>query len=95
MVDAFTTATCHPPTAAGLLDEKAPLLTQAFSCAVQADKERCELGGGVCETIHDGYYIVNMMCVAFGIATFVMYIRPKVLHLQSLPLRAWRLTEGK
>lgn len=41
--------------------------------------------------IRDGYYIVNIMCVVVGLVTFVLYIRPKVLHLQSLPMRAWRL----
>jgi hypothetical protein len=43
----------------------------------------------------DGYYMVNMLCVLFGAVMFVWYIRPKVLHLQSLPLRAWRLADGK
>lgn len=94
MVDAFTTATCHPGEI-GKLDLKGPAVTHAFSCAVQADKERCENGGGICETIHDGYYIVNIICVLFGIATFVLYIQPKVLHLQSLPMRAWRLADAK
>ncbi len=40
----------------------------------------------------DGYYIVNIICVAIGVTTFFMFIRPRVLQLQSLPLRAWRLS---
>ncbi|RYP86976.1 hypothetical protein DL769_000619 [Monosporascus sp. CRB-8-3] len=95
LVDAFTTATCHPPPAktdVGSL--KGPLVTQPFSCALQAERERCENGGGTCEILHDGYYIVNIICVIVGVLTFVMYIRGKVLHLQSLPLRAWRLVPG-
>ncbi|RYP79278.1 hypothetical protein DL770_006725 [Monosporascus sp. CRB-9-2] len=96
LVDAFTTATCYPPPAektdVGSL--KGPLVTQPFSCALQAEKERCENGGGTCEILHDGYYIVNVICVIVGVLTFVMYIRGKVLHLQSLPLRAWRLAPG-
>jgi hypothetical protein len=83
MVDAFTSATCRP-------GEKS-LETAPFSCAIQADKERCTLGGGTCEVTRDGYYFVNILCVVFGLVTFVMYIRPKVLQLQALPLRAWRL----
>ncbi|RKU45394.1 hypothetical protein DL546_004521 [Coniochaeta pulveracea] len=83
MVDAFTSATCRP-------GEKS-LETTPFSCAIQADKERCLLGGGTCEVTRDGYYFVNILCVIFGLVTFVMYIRPKVLQLQALPLRAWRL----
>ncbi|RYP13580.1 hypothetical protein DL767_010652 [Monosporascus sp. MG133] len=96
LVDAFTTATCHPPpvgkTDVGSL--KGPLVTQPFSCALQAEKERCENGGGTCEILQDGYYIVNIICVIVGVLTFAMYIRRKVLHLQSLPLRAWRLAPG-
>ncbi|KAI0600751.1 acetyl-CoA transporter 1 [Biscogniauxia sp. FL1348] len=92
LVDAFTQATCHPATKK--LDSstlKGPLVTEAFSCAIQAERERCEEGGGTCETLHDGYYIVNVLCVIVGLLTFTMYIRRKVLVLQSLPLRAWRL----
>lgn len=94
LVDTFTVATCNPgkSDAKGL---KGPLVTEAFSCALQVEKERCESGGGTCEMIHDGYYSVNLLCVAFGVVTFLWYIKPKVLHLQSLPLRAWRLTAGK
>jgi len=84
MVDAFTSATCIP-------GEKS-LEQQPFSCAIQPDKERCLQAGGVCQMTRDGYYIVNIMCVVVGVVTFVWYIRPKVLHLQSLPLRAWRLS---
>lgn len=87
-------ATCNPgkSDAKGL---KGPLVTEAFSCALQVEKERCESGGGTCEMIHDGYYSVNLLCVVFGVVTFLWYIKPKVLHLQSLPLRAWRLTAEK
>ena len=68
------------------------LVTQAFSCAIQSDKERCIAGGGTCNMTRDGYYIVNIICVAIGVTTFVMFIKPRVLQLQSLPLRAWRLS---
>lgn len=95
LVDAFTTATCHPPSAkTDVTLLKGPLVTQPFSCALQAEKERCENGGGSCEILHDGYYIVNIICVLVGALTFTLYIRRKVLHLQSLPLRAWRLVAG-
>ncbi|KAI0174700.1 acetyl-CoA transporter 1 [Pestalotiopsis sp. NC0098] len=92
LVDYFTEAVCHPPTTK--LDAttlKSPLVTAPFSCAMQGDKELCVNGGGVCEQTRDGYYIVNILCVMVGVITFTMYIRPKVLHLQSLPMRAWRL----
>ena len=44
--------------------------------------------------VHAGYYIVNILCVVFGIVTFWGFIRPKALQLQNLPLRAWRLSNG-
>ncbi|XDG07868.1 hypothetical protein ABKA04_007483 [Annulohypoxylon sp. FPYF3050] len=96
LVDAFTQATCHPPTEK--LDSsmlKGPLVTETFSCAVQAERERCEHGGGSCEILHDGFYIVNILCVIVGLLTFTMYIRKKVLILQGLPLRAWRLAGSR
>lgn len=83
MVDAFTSATCYPG--------KKAAESQPYSCSIQPDKERCLAGGGSCEMARDGYYIVNILCVIIGVVTFVSYIRPKVLHLQGLQLRAWRL----
>ncbi|KAF4583059.1 acetyl-coenzyme a transporter 1 [Ophiocordyceps camponoti-floridani] len=79
LVDALTVATCR-----GGPDD-------GQSCAVQAAKERCERARGRCEVLQDGYHAVNVLCVAFGVVTFFWYIRPKVMHLQALPLRAWRL----
>ncbi|KAK4234035.1 acetyl-coenzyme A transporter 1-domain-containing protein [Achaetomium macrosporum] len=95
MVDYFTSATCIPPTHPNP-DTKltAGAVTAPFSCAVQADKERCLAGGGVCEMQRDGYYIVNILCVLIGVTTFALFIRPRVLQLQALPLRAWRLSSS-
>jgi hypothetical protein len=72
LVDSFTEATCHPGSkdAVGL---KGPLVTEPFSCALQAEKERCEAGGGMCEILRDGYYTVNILCVLFGMATCVVH----------------------
>jgi len=94
LVDSFTVATCHPgaTSSEGL---KGPLVTEPFSCAMQSDKEMCEAGGGTCEMLRDGYYTVNILCVIFGVVTFLWYIQPKVLHLQNLPLKAWRLAGSK
>lgn len=94
MVDAFTSATCFPNPAADLAKLKGPLVTEPFSCSVQSEKERCVAGGGICEMQRDGYHFVNILCVVFGIITFIMFIRPKVLQLQALPLRAWRLSSA-
>ncbi|EQL36169.1 hypothetical protein, variant [Blastomyces dermatitidis ATCC 26199] len=89
LVDLFTSATCIPPTRtpAGIKDP----LTAQFSCALEADRHRCEAGKGVCQVYRDGYYTTNIICVIIGAVTFFLYIRPAVLKVQQLPLRAWRL----
>ncbi|KAK3943101.1 acetyl-coenzyme A transporter 1-domain-containing protein [Diplogelasinospora grovesii] len=91
LVDAFTEATCIPNSGSSP-KLSGPAITAPFSCAVQAEKERCLAGGGTCEMVRDGYHMVNIICVVLGVLTFVMYIRPRVMQLQSLPLRAWRLS---
>jgi len=54
-VDAFTVATCQPPTTSPKLDTlKGDLITQAFSCVAEAEKHRCVDGGGVCKISQDG-----------------------------------------
>lgn len=91
----FTEATCVPPSVPPPADKlKGDLVTSSFSCALEPDKVRCVNGGGVCNTIHDGYYTTNIMCVLVGVVTFVFFIKPAVGKLQALPLRAWRLNPG-
>lgn len=90
-VDMFTSATCMPPTGGLKAGLKGPLVTQPFSCAVEAEKHRCIEGGGVCNVTTDGYYIVNMLCILIGVLTFWGYIKPAVMRIQALPMRAWRI----
>jgi hypothetical protein len=95
MVDFFTIATCLPPTVAPPADSlKGSLVTAAFSCALEPEKNRCVNGGGTCQVDRDGYYMTNMLCVFIGTVTFLMFIKPAAHKLQALPLRAWRLNPG-
>jgi PAT family acetyl-CoA transporter-like MFS transporter 1 len=73
------------------MELKGPLVTEAFSCVAEAEKARCEAGGGTCLMTTDGYYIVNILCIIVGVVTFWGYIRNTVYRLQALPIRAWRL----
>ncbi|EEH47262.2 uncharacterized protein PADG_03360 [Paracoccidioides brasiliensis Pb18] len=93
LVDLFTRATCIPPTetSEGITDP----ITAPFSCALEADKHRCEAGKGVCQVYRDGYYTTNILCVIIGSVTFFLYIKPAVLKVQQLPLRAWRLSSDR
>ncbi|KAJ6117456.1 Major facilitator superfamily domain general substrate transporter [Penicillium capsulatum] len=96
LVDSFTVATCIPPAVAPPADSlKGALITSSFSCALEPEKNRCVHGGGTCEVGRDGYYITNILCVLIGTVTFVMFIKPAATKLQSLPLRAWRLTSNQ
>ncbi|ODM18533.1 hypothetical protein SI65_06405 [Aspergillus cristatus] len=95
LVDLFTEATCIPPTnppAAETL--KDAIVTSPFSCALEPEKNRCVNGGGTCHVVHDGYYTTNILCVLVGVVTFMLFIKPAVLKLQGLPLRAWRVASG-
>ncbi|KAL4800565.1 acetyl-coenzyme A transporter 1-domain-containing protein [Aspergillus venezuelensis] len=93
LVDMFTVATCIPPSTPPS-DLKGDLVTSPFSCALEPDRARCTDGGGTCDITRDGYYLTNIFCVAVGTITFIMFIKPAVLKLQGLPLRAWRLAGG-
>ncbi|KAL2850726.1 acetyl-coenzyme A transporter 1-domain-containing protein [Aspergillus pseudoustus] len=96
LVDMLTAATCIPPTSKPAADTlKGDLVTSSFSCALEQDKARCLDGDGTCNVTRDGYYMTNILCVIVGTITFIMFIKPAVLKLQSLPLRAWRLSPGR
>lgn len=43
----------------------------------------------------DGYYIVGIMSVVVGLATLMLYVKPMVRRLHSVPDRAWRLKKEK
>lgn len=89
LVDAFTVATCAPPSSP--LKTSTTPITAPFSCVAEVEKHRCIEGGGTCDISVDGYYITNVLCVIIGAVTFWAYIRPTAVKLQALPLRAWRL----
>lgn len=93
-VDLFTKATCIPPSDPAAFLKSNPdatPITSSFSCALEADKNICLKGGGICHMQRDGYYITNIIFVIAGAVLFWTYIEKKALALQALPLRAWRV----
>ncbi|RKF60193.1 putative membrane protein [Golovinomyces cichoracearum] len=100
LVDLFTKATCSPAPSSNLpsftLPDSlhGPVVTKPFSCSLAIEKEKCIQGAGTCNIETDGYYIINVVCVLIGVLTFWGFIKPAVLRLQGLPLRAWRITRG-
>lgn len=49
----FTVATCKPPSSVPAL-LKGELITEPFSCVLEAEKHRCIDGGGSCNISTDG-----------------------------------------
>ncbi|KAJ2710063.1 hypothetical protein H4R19_003937 [Coemansia spiralis] len=83
-VDYFTRATCELPAGKG---------GDAFSCAAQDARTRCETEGGTCTVHWDGYYIVSTSCILVALTLFVTFIRPAVHRLERLPAHMWRVSK--
>lgn len=64
-----------------------------FNVASKLDEERCKTLGGHVDILRDGYYIMNTLCVIVGVVSFWMFVQPKIMHLQSLSNRSWRVTK--
>lgn len=80
-VETFTSKTC-------VFSEKS---SESFSIHDKLDSERCATLSGITNTVTDGYYIMNILCIAIGILTFWTFIQPRVRRLQALPNRSWRV----
>ena len=52
-------------------------------------KEQCTYSGGKVETVRDGYFYTNALCISLGIVIF-FWVKKKATYLQSLPNTAWR-----
>lgn len=84
-VDKFTIKQCLA------LPEKAA--SSIFHIYDPVDAEKCKTLGGRVETIRDGYYIMNVLCIILGILSFWSFIQPKVLILQAKSTRSWRVSK--
>ncbi|KAF5312342.1 hypothetical protein D9619_003117 [Psilocybe cf. subviscida] len=82
-IDLFSVATCKVTDMA--VDVK------ATECVSDHGQAQCKEIGGVCVQETDGYYMVNAICLAFGIVFLVAFIIPTARKLQKLPTQAWRV----
>lgn len=64
----------------------------AFPIVDKLGSERCTTLQGTVQTITDGYYVMNILCIVIGTVTFWTFIQPKVTKLQSLSNRSWRVS---
>ncbi|XP_055624324.1 acetyl-coenzyme A transporter 1 [Toxorhynchites rutilus septentrionalis] len=61
------------------------------TCSDAAEQEICVNGDGKCNIEIDGYYIEIVICLVYGIFWY-HWGKHKIRYLQSLPLKAWRVT---
>jgi PAT family acetyl-CoA transporter-like MFS transporter 1 len=57
----------------------------------EATKVACQKLGGTCEIQQDGYYYAGSLCVLLGISLLVLYVKPAIMKIQSIPKHMWRL----
>ncbi|ODV86191.1 hypothetical protein CANARDRAFT_27451 [[Candida] arabinofermentans NRRL YB-2248] len=86
MIDNFTKAECIDPT-----NEKSFKLQPFHNCYSSNLKNQCIDAGGECNLISDGYYSTNILCIIIGLVLYYGWIKKTVIHLQSLPIGAWRV----
>lgn len=53
--------------------------------------QMCEAGGGVCQTLLDGYYVENALLVVVGLV-WARWGIPTIRRLQDLPASVWAIT---
>ncbi|XP_076057944.1 acetyl-coenzyme A transporter 1 [Oratosquilla oratoria] len=66
----------------------------ALKCDSAAEVQACKVDGGSCVTELDGYYVENIIFVTFGFL-WLMWGRPVIKNLQSLPKTAWLVSFRK
>ncbi|KNZ78133.1 hypothetical protein J132_01658 [Termitomyces sp. J132] len=59
-------------------------------CVSDHGKALCKDISGVCITHRDGYYAMSALCMILGVILLVVFIIPKALKLQALPISVWR-----
>lgn len=63
----------------------------AYLCDTEELKEQCLSQGGRLRSDQHGYFLINTVCVLTSALVFFVYIRPRVIELERLPLASWRL----
>lgn len=69
-------------------------ISSFFSCASDPARQMCKNKFGdaaTCIVVSDGYYVMNLICVACGTLLLAGFIWKKVAYLQSLDESAWRV----
>ncbi|KAK0246401.1 acetyl-coenzyme A transporter 1-domain-containing protein [Armillaria nabsnona] len=84
-VDLFSVATCK------VTDAGTEIAVRATECVSDYGKAMCNDINGECITETDGYYVVSIICMTFGILFLFGFIIPTARKLQELPASVWRV----
>lgn len=84
-VDLFTVASCKLP------NSTLEAAAKVSECVSEHGKKLCKEAAGKCIIQTDGYYIMSVLCMTFGVIFLVAFTIPAARKLQELPPSAWRV----
>lgn len=80
LIDKFTVAECATVSS-----------TAEYLIHSEAQKLECLANGGKVRFMHDGYFYTSAICITLGVVIW-LWVKRKIVHLQAIPLSAWRAT---
>lgn len=80
MIDKLTVLYCKPITG------------EVYDLVLEELRHKCSEGGGMQVVVRDGYYYTNVICILLGVVILV-WVKRKLVYLQSLPISSWRVRE--
>ncbi|CAN3355404.1 hypothetical protein DICA0_F11496 [Diutina catenulata] len=80
LIDKLTVSHCQPVTGT------------PYDISSEDLRNRCKESGGVEVFTRDGYYYTNVLCICAGVVILI-WVKRKLVHLQSLPISSWRVTQ--
>ncbi|KAK3885811.1 hypothetical protein Pcinc_010005 [Petrolisthes cinctipes] len=90
-VSELTWSACVQPTVMGEAPEE-PL--QLPSSCYSAERQMCESGGGVCQTLLDGYYVESALLLLVGLV-WAWWGIPTIRRIQDQPVSVWAVTHQR
>lgn len=79
LIDKFTIAQC------AMITSSAETIIRS-----EAQKQDCLAAGGNVHFIRDGYFWTSAICITLGVIIW-FWVKRKIVHLQAIPLSAWRV----
>lgn len=95
LIDSFSSSICVENAFAPDSKSRANIFKDKpyYQCYQSDLKTQCIDNGGSCISIKDGYYTTNFICIVLGLVLYYGWIRKTAMHLETLPIGAWRVKE--